>query len=549
MHRETARCLGPRASIRHKKFGSYHDLSWDEIRQAADRAASGLIALGVKPGDRVALLSENRVEWIIADLAILAAGAVGVPMHAPLSPTQVAYQLSHSGATGVIVSGQDQADKLAASLGETPDLRFLVAFDTIREIPGPLVSRSWQSLITAGRKAASGMAEVHERESKLTRDELATIIYTSGTTGPPKGVTLTHGNLLSNAEAGVEIAGTTAEDVVLSWLPYSHIYARTCDLVMAALAGATVCLAESIDALTTNLAEIRPSCMSAVPRFYEKVWAGVGALPEAHRPTALKTIFGPRVRHFSSGGAPLPKQVAIGFHEAGMTLMEGYGLTETSPIISFNTPNAVRVGTVGRAIPNVEIQIAGDGEILTKGPHVMRGYWRDDEATARVLIDGWLHTGDLGAIDADGFLSITGRKKDLIITSGGKNVAPSEIERLLTSDPLIEQAVACGDGRRFISALIVPDFASLAKEAAKMGCEIETEGDMIVSEPLRALISERIERVMKNVSGPERVKEFLLMARPFRVEDDEVTATLKVRRAHILAKHAGAIDALYRGVS
>lgn len=542
-YRETADRLGSRVAIRHKRHGLYRDLSWAEVRRAADLVASGLMALGVRPGDRVAILSENRVEWIVADLAIVTAGAVGMPMHSPLTPNQVAYQLAHSGAVGVFVSGPCQAAKVAEVLEELPDLRFLVAFDPTPRVAERLPQRSWPGLKHLGVRSHAAMA-IRECELALKRDDLATIIYTSGTTGPPKGVMLTHGNLLSNAEAAVEIAGAANDDVVLSWLPFSHIYARTCDVVVSSIAGATIALAESIDTLVANLAEIRPTRMSAVPRFYEKVWSNVQGLPAGPRSAALRGIFGPRIRHLSSGGAPLPKHVAFGFHDAGLTLMEGYGLTETSPIISFNSHEAFRVGSVGHAAPGVEIRIAEDGEILTKGPHVMRGYWRDEEATARAIVDGWFHTGDLGAIDADGFLAITGRKKDLIITSGGKNVAPSEIERLLVADPLIEQAVACGDGKPFISALIVPDLAKLSEA---IGRDVEIEGHLVVCEPSRSLLRERIDRAMQAVSGPERVKEFLVLARPFRVEDDEMTATLKVRRGFILAKHAAAIEAIYAG--
>ena len=548
MHRATADRLGPRAALRHKQHGVYHDLSWAEYRELIDRAAAALVALGVETGDRVAILSENRVEWPIADLAVLSAGAIDVPLHAPLSASQVRYQLEHSGAVGVFVSTADQAAKVRDSLDHLPNLRWIAAFDPAPAIDfGRHQCFSWAGLTARGARSVEAVAEARRREAALGRDDLATIIYTSGTTGAPKGVMLTHGNLLSNAEAGAVIAATSAEDVLLSWLPYSHIYARTCDLVISAMAGATLCLAESIDTLTTNLAEIQPSCMSAVPRFYEKVWSSLAALPAESRPIAIRSIFGSRVRHFSSGGAPLPKHVAIGFHEAGLTLMEGYGLTESSPIISFNTPGACRVGSVGRALPGVEIRIAEDGEILTRGPHVMRGYWRDPDATAQVLVDGWLHTGDLGRIDEDGFLFITGRKKDLIITSGGKNVSPSEIERLLVSDPLIEQAIVCGDGRPFIAALIVPDFAALAKKVAELGCAVEADGDLIVTPRIRDEFAARIETAMREVSNPERVKAFLLLARPLRIEDDEVTATLKVRRAHVLRKFAVQLDGLYDG--
>ncbi len=546
MHRHTADRLGPRVALRYKRNGLYHDLSWNDYRRASDEAAAGLVALGLRPGDRVAVLSENRVEWLMADIATLAAGAVNVPMHAPLSAKQAAYQLAHSGAIGVIVSGRDQADKVLSCLEDNPDLKWLIAFDPVPLDPkNRLNVMPWGRLRSSGSRSPESAAEARRREDAIKRDDLATIIYTSGTTGHPKGVMLSHGNLLSNAETVAAIAGSSAEDVILSWLPYSHIYARTCDHVMAAVTGATLCLAESIDAVTANLAEIRPSCMSAVPRFYEKVWASVAALPAERRASAITSIFGPRVRHFSSGGAPLPIYVAEGFHAAGMTLMEGYGLTETSPVISFNAPHAFRVGSVGRAIPGVEVRIADDGEILTKGPHVMMGYWRDPEATARVLVEGWLHTGDIGKIDEDGFLFITDRKKDLIITSGGKNIAPSELERLLVADPYIEHAVVCGDGKPFVSALIVPDLAALKRKAAELNCEIETSGDLIVSPLLRDFMANRIDAVMQAVSQPERVKAFLLLARSFRVEDDEMTATLKVRRAHVLKKFADEIAKIY----
>ena len=544
MHRFTADRLGPRAALRWKRHGLYRDLSWSEYREEADRAAAGLVALGVEAGDRVAILSENRVEWPIASLAILAAGAVDVPMHAPLSPAQVAYQLGHSGATGVIVGSSEQAEKVAECAATLPGLRWVAGFDSLPDALAGVRRLSWDGLMSLGANSTGCRAEALRRESALGRDDLATIIYTSGTTGHPKGVMLTHRNLLSNAEAGVVIAETSPDDVVLSWLPYSHIYARTCDLVMTALAGATLCLAESVEGLAANLAEVRPSCMSAVPRFYEKVWASVRGLPAPARASALKALFGPRIRHLSSGGAPLPKQVADGFHEAGLSLMEGYGLTETSPIISFNTPGAFRVGSVGRAIPGVAVEIAPDGEILTRGPHVMRGYWQDAVATGQAIVEGWFYTGDLGRLD-DGFLTITGRKKDLIITSGGKNVAPAEIERLLTADPLIDQAVACGEGRPFITALLVPDFAALAREPGVDPRLLESSGEFLEDRGIRAILAERVERAMSAVSGPERVKAFVVLGRPLRAEEGEITATLKVRRGHILRKYGDAMARLY----
>jgi long-chain acyl-CoA synthetase len=549
MHRDAAGRLGPCTALRWKRLGLYHDLTWDEYRAQADAVAAALVDLGVHAGDRVGILSENRHEWLVADIGILTAGAADVPLHAPLSPQQVRYQLAHSGAAGVVVGGQAQADKVLASLDELPDLRWIVAFDPIAVPPGcPIRALTWDGLIQRGRLASDATkAEVGRREGAITPGDLATIIYTSGTTGAPKGVMLTHGNLVSNAEATLLARPARHEDVLLSWLPYSHIYARTVDHYLTILAGTTVCLAESADTLVVNLAETQPSLMTAVPRFYEKVWASVEGLPPDARSAALHRLFGPRLHHLSSGGAPLPRHLAEGFQAAGIPLLEGYGLTESSPVISFNRLDRNKAGTVGPPIPGVEVRIADDGEILTRGPHVMKGYWKEPEATAQAIVDGWLHTGDVGYLDEDGFLVITDRKKDLIVTSQGKNIAPAEIEHLLVADPYIDQAVICGDCRPFVSALIVPNFPALEAKAAELGCPVETEGDLVVSEPLRAFLAERIDRLMQAVSQPERVRAFLVLARPFSAQADEVTATLKVRRKFILSKFQDRLDALYQG--
>ena len=347
----------------------------------------------------------------------------------------------------------------------------------------------------------------------MTRDDLATIIYTSGTTGPPKGVMLSHGNLLSNAEATLETSAMLPSDVLLSWLPYSHIYARTVDHYLTVLAGSVVAMAESVDTLVANLAEVQPTRLTAIPRFYEKVWLGVEGLEPEVRKRHLHHIFGPRIRQLSSGGRRCLRHVAEGFHAAGLPLLEGYGLTESSPVISFNRLERYKLGSVGLAIPGVEIKIADDGEILTRGPHVMQGYWKDPEATREAIVDGWLHTGDVGQLDDEGFLTITDRKKDLIITSGGKNIAPSELERLLVSDPYIDQAVVFGDARPFVSALIVPNFALLEAKANELGCTLETAEGFIRTPALHDFMADRVAGLMKVVSGPERVKRFLLLER------------------------------------
>jgi len=548
MHRSQCRLNGPRTVLRYKRNGLYHDVTWADYRWMADRAAAGLIELGVQHGDRVAILSENRYEWMVADQAILSTGSADVPLHAPLAPRQVEYQVGHSESRGIIVSNQDQADKVFQVLPALSNLEFLVSFEPV---VAPASSSKLRVLTWDGLMQRGGLAHLEQkilaREAEITGDDLATIIYTSGTTGNPKGVMLTHGNLVGNAETTLAIGPQAPEDILLSWLPYSHIYARTCDLYVPAMAGSTVALAESMDTLVLNLAETRPSTLTSVPRFYEKVWCRVENLPPEARAAALRKIFGPRIRQLSSGGAPLPKHVCQGFFDAGLPLLEGYGLTETSPVVSFNTVDNYKIGTVGRAIPGVEIKIAPDGEILVRGPNVMHGYWRNPEATAEAIEkDGWFHTGDVGQLDADGYLTITDRKKDLIITSAGKNIAPSELERILVSDIYIDQAVVYGDGRRFVSALVVPNFEHLRQKAAELACKLESNPDGFIQVPrIHEFLAQRIDAVMQQVSNPERVKKFLVLDRPFQVDADELTATLKVRRNHIIRKYERQLAALY----
>jgi long-chain acyl-CoA synthetase len=545
MHRSVAESLGPRIALRYRQNGVYRDLSWVSYRRQADQVACGLLEMGMRSGDRVGLLSENRYEWLVADIAILTTGAIHVPLHAPLTAAQVQYQLAHSGVRGVIVSNQTQADKVFGVLEALPALEFLVAFDPIT-VRRPIQHVSWNRLVHRGRQiAASRAGELLARESSMGRHDVATIIYTSGTTGNPKGVMLTHGNFISNAEAMVAVSDLHPDDILLSWLPYSHVYARTVDHYLSILVGATVCLAGSADTLFADLEEARPTWMTAVPRFYEKIWSCVQHLAGDARRAELQRIFGPRLRWLSSGGAPLPRHIGEGFLEAGIMLLEGYGLTESSPVISFNKRDCFKVGTVGRPIPGIEVKIADDGEILTRGPHVMKGYWNDPGATAEVIRDGWLHTGDVGRLDGEGFLAITDRKKDLIITSGGKNIAPADLERLLAADEYIDQAVIYGDGRQFLSALVVPQFEKLTAVAKQLGCTLNTSGEFIDCPPIHDFLAGRIARVMEVVSPSERVKRFVILARPLQLAADELTATLKVRRRSIVRKFQDRLNALY----
>lgn len=547
LHRRTVERMGSRVALRHKRDGIFCDLSWTDCRRQADEAAAGLISQGVRSGDCIAILSENRFEWLIIDHAILSCGAADVPLHAPLAAAQVRYQVGHSESRGIVVSGQCQADKVFAVLDSLPLLEFLVSFEPIT---APAECRlkllTWDGLKHRGWQAGQGgRDEIARREAAITGSTLATIIYTSGTTGNPKGVMLSHDNLLTNAVGTGKISFLEPDDLLLSWLPYSHIYARTVDHYLMTWAGVTVALAESIETLVPDMRAVEPTWLTAVPRFYEKVWNSVAELPPAERDDRLRRIFGPRLKQLTSGGAPLPQHVCRAFHAAGLPLLEGYGLTESSPVISFNNTESFKIGTVGRTIENVEVRIADDGEILTRGPHVMQGYWKNPTATAETIRDGWLHTGDVGKLDDEGFLSITDRKKDLFVTSAGKNIAPSELERLLTSDPFIDQAVVYGDGRHFISALIVPNEVSLKAEAQKFGCDWDVANGFVTTPMLIDFIQSRIDSVMQVVSQPERVKRCLLLEKPFQLAADELTATMKVRRRHILAKYERELAALY----
>ncbi|HIE97965.1 MAG TPA: long-chain fatty acid--CoA ligase [Planctomycetes bacterium] len=548
MHRSAARSLGPRTALRYKQDGIWRDLSWNDFRQQADRAAFGLLQLGVELGDRVAVLSENRAEWVVADQALLSAGAASVTMHAPLTPPQVAFQVSHSQSKGIIVSGYDEARKVVEVLDQLPDLEFLVSFEPLPstlQTCRPVQTYTWQELVHLARPHDDWQQALLQREAQVTADDPATVIYTSGTTGDPKGVVLTHKNLLTNAASTGDAGNYGPSDVFLSWLPYSHIYARTVDLYVTMSTWGTLCVGGPIDDLLDDFSQTHPTWMTAVPRFYEKLWTSVEGLPLDERRTELRRLLGPRLTHLSSGGAPLPKHIAAGFLECDIPLYQGYGLTESSPVISFNNRGQNRLGSVGLPLPGVEVRIAEDGEILTRGAHVMKGYWRNDEATREAIIDGWLYTGDIGFLDDDGYLFITDRKKDIIVTSSGKNIAPTEVERLLISDPMIDQAVVYGDARPFLTALIVPARCLLEEEIRRRHWSIDVDGDFITSGNIHEFFAARIAAVMQSLSRPEQVREFLLLNRTFSHDRDELTATLKVRRRVILKTFEDQLSALY----
>ncbi|MBL8799151.1 MAG: long-chain fatty acid--CoA ligase [Planctomycetia bacterium] len=549
LHRRQAEQLGPRTALRFRRYGLFHDVSHDEYRADALACAAALVEAGIQPGDRVGMLAENRLEWLLADMGLLAAGAVNVPSHSPLTARQVHFQLDDAGARWLFVSTREQLDKVLSVVKELPKLQGIVVFDRWvglqQTLSGRLVIQSWDGFLQRGRQLLSKHhEELQSRERRLGPDDLATIMYTSGTTGNPKGVMLTHQNLLSNVAMVQSSEGFSIEDVSLCWLPLSHIYARTVDHYRTLEAGCVLVLAESPETVVRDLAEIQPTHMNSVPRFYEKVLAAVASPDPKELARRLRGIYGPRLKWLCSGGAPLPLPVAEAYRDAGLLLLQGYGLTESSPVISFNRTTRYRLDSVGPPLDGVEVKIADDGEVLSRGPHIMKGYWNNPTATTEAIRDGWLHTGDLGSLE-DGFLKITGRKKELMVMSSGKKLVPSYIEGLLIADPCIDQAVVHGEGRNFLTALIVPHWDNLRKELPKPLAGFATE-DLARDPQVSALLQQRIQAALTDVAGWEQVKKFVVLPQPFSVAADELTVSLKLRRNVVLTKYREQLEAMYR---
>lgn len=544
MHRRQAQRLGPRPVWRSRRDGLFVDTTWEESREAALAGAAALIDRGIAIGDRVGLLAENRVEWLLADLAILAAGGVNVPLHAPLTAKQIQFQLADAEVRWLIVSSREQLEKVRQIRAEVPGLRGIVVMDRRASAED---AESWDGFLQKGRQRLGLLAqELARREGTLEPDSLASIIYTSGTTGNPKGVMLTHGNLLGNSESVMALSPYRPGDIVLNWLPFSHIYARTIDHYVSLLAGVLVYLADSPETVLHDLEEVQPMRMAAVPRFYEKVLTHIGHADPGKTRRELRRMFGPRVDWLASGGAALPLAVAQRFAEAGFLVLQGYGLTETSPVISFNCKEAYKLETVGRALPGVEVKISEEGEIVTRGAHVMPGYWHNPEATKEALVDGWFHTGDLGTLDGEGYLKITGRKKELIVLSNGKKVVPSFIEGLLTADPCIDQAAVHGEGHNFLTAVIVPHWDNVRHALKADGVHVDGNDVQLADEPaVHALLERRVRERLADVSPSEQVKKFLVLAKGFTIDAEELTVSMKLRRNVVTARHLRRLEALY----
>ena len=528
---------------------NFNPLTWNELAQEVQRLAAGLRRAGVQPGDRIAQVSENRYEWILLDLAVHLARGVHVAAHASLSGRQVAQQIADCGARHVILSTEEQATKLATWADALPQGLQFYSYDAVEAtIAGQEVQPVSELLAAVGKQTIAQLqSEALERTSPT---DLATILYTSGTTGEAKGVVLTHGNLTSNALGCCAAFETNIEDVRLAWLPFSHIFARTCDLYTWLARGSELAIVENREHIIPACGKVQPTLMNGVPYFFEKVkqrleQAGKIGPAEAGGKTYLQLLLGGRTRACCSGGAALPTYVADFFFREGMPLLEGYGLTESSPVITTSTPNNHKIGFVGRAIENVEIRIADDGEILTRGPHVMRGYWNRPAETAEAIQDGWLHTGDLGQLDTDGYLKITGRKKELLVTAGGKNIAPVFLEALLSEDPLIAQALVVGEGRKFLTALIVPNPETLRAEIIARHIPVRSAEEALAHPAVNEMYRERIDLHLSGVSSCEQIQKFKLLSRGFTIENEELTPTLKLRRKIIEEHFANEIESLY----
>jgi len=574
--------------LKSKVDGQWRPWSSDAVRTAVEELSMGLRGLGVEKGDSVAILSENRPEWALADLASLTAGAVDVPIYSTLTAAQVKYILEDSQAKVAFVSNVLQARKLAEVRRQLPQLRHLIRMAEGPDFPGGFLSLT--EVRQNGRQALGADPQaVRTRAAEVKADDLATLIYTSGTTGDPKGVMLMHSNIVSNVTAARQVFNVfDADDVALSFLPLCHIFERMAGYYMMLDVGATIAYAESVEAVPANMAEVRPTVMCSVPRLYEKMYARVlekvaGDPPKRQKVfrwaisvgrelfrnrsarttaplgtrlkglVADKLVFGKirartggRLKLFVSGGAPLSREINEFFGAVGLQILEGYGLTETSPVITCNRPDRFKPGTVGLPLPGVEVKIAEDGEILTRGPHVMKGYYNKPQATAESIdAEGWFRTGDVGVIDGEGFLTITDRKKDLIVTSGGKNIAPQPIENVLKSSPLIAEVVMIGDRRNFPSALVVPNFETLEKWAREKGIPFAAREELVERPDVVALYEQAIRELTPHLAQFERIKKVALLTREFTLEAGELTPTLKVKRRVIEQKYKDVIDRIY----
>lgn len=565
-----------------KADGAYQPISARELYRRVGRLHLELAKAGVGRGAHCALLSENRWEWAVADFAMMTAGIVNVPLYSTLGPEQIRYMMENAEVRVAMVSTAEQLEKIQAVWDKLPQLEGVIVFDAIDSSDERVIALD--KLIRETPLSDSERKILEDSISAVEPGDLASIIYTSGTTGVPKGVMLTHGNFAANIrDSGLDLRDS---DVCLSFLPLCHVAERIADYAYFN-SGSTVAYAESIEAVPQNMLEVRPTVAVGVPRFFEKVHARVmekvGAAPALRRKlfhwavaagkesipyllenrdmprglrlrlriadklvlSKLRSRLGGRLRYFVSGAAPLARHLAEFFHAVGIPVLEAYGLTESSPLITANLLGAQRLGTVGRPIKNVEVKIAADGEILARGPNIMRGYYKMEEATREAIVDGWLLTGDIGNLDEDGYLTITDRKKNLLKTSGGKYITPQPIENQLKTSGYVSIAVVIAEGRKFPSALIVPNFERLKQYAAENGFACADDAELTCHEKIRELLDQEVAVACEGLARHERIKKIALLDREFSIERGEITPTMKVKRKEVERIYKKQIEALY----
>ncbi|MFA8343442.1 MAG: long-chain fatty acid--CoA ligase [Rhodothermaceae bacterium] len=573
--------------FRHKVKGKYTDISCHDFRKETDQFSYGLAYLNIKRGDKIAIISENRPEWVYSDFGIINLGAVDVPLYPILTADSIQFILNNSESKAVIVSNQFQLNKILKVRKKCRYLKFIVVMNDV-DVSAYDDVYTFKQIQEMGEKYYPEHRGLITENYELTNeDELCTIIYTSGTTGEPKGVMLSHKNILSNVKAAHEAFSLDPTDTFLSFLPLCHIFERTAGYYTAIAGGSTIAFAEGIEKLSTNFLEVHPTVMTAVPRFFERLyskitrnietqsaskqkifnWAlkvghdyaearksheGISVKLKLEYKLANKLVYskmaqrtGGKVRFFISGGAALSRDLGEFFEAIGFQICEGYGLTESSPVLAANRVNDCKFGSVGKPFPGVEIKIAKDGEILASGPNIMQGYYKNKKETEAVLKNGWLHTGDIGVFDAEGFLIITDRKKHLFKTTGGKYIAPTPIENMFSSSKFIDQFVLIGDKRMYLTALIVPDFDSLKEYADANRIKYEDIEELVKLKQINELLEKEFSQFQKKLANFERIRKFTLLEKPFTIEGGEITPSLKLKRKVIEERYSHLIDDMY----
>lgn len=579
-----------RPVLKYFSGNTWHGIKYDELYEATKNFAQGLAALGVKRGDKVSIIAENRPEWVYSDMAILGLGGIDVPLY-PISTSEtIEFCVNNSESVGIIVSNKFQLNKVIKVAKNCSSLKFIIVMNNEDKSSDQNVY-SFNDVIQKGTQFSRENPNHFDEQCKLSNEnELCTIIYTSGTTGEPKGVMLTHKNIVSNIKGAHEIFNIDENDIFLSFLPLCHIFERMGGYYTAFSCGGTIAYAESIEKVASNMVDIKPTIMTAVPRLFERMYSKIKRNVES-QPEKKQKIFnwaveigkeymvskksgnpvpifltlkhkladklvyhklrektGGKLRFFISGGAALSRELGQFFEAVGILIIEGYGLTESSPVISANRLNDYKFGTVGKPMPGVEIKIAKDGEILAYGPNIMQGYYKNKKETEETLKDGWLHTGDIGVFDAEGFLIITDRKKHLFKTSGGKYIAPTPIENMFLASKYIDQFVLIGDRRMFLSALIVPDYEALKEYADANRIQYNNVDELVNMKQIYELLDKEMDAFQKKLANFERVRKFAILDKPFTIEGGELTPSLKLKRKVIEERYGDLISDMYKGL-